>query len=374
MKRYTTTAQRRSLALVFTLTVGLLATFNSPLSATGTAEVVPSAERTVTDALNRSVTVPSEPQRIATAGRAVLMIADVLYAFPGIPDRIVGIGRISQGEGSFPEALDPRFGEKVIFERNVGPEQVAAVQPDLVILKTFMRETLGRPLEQLGIPVLYVELETPEQYERDITLLGTALNAPERARQLVDYFRTRREAVEEVTRNLAAHEKPQTLLIYHRTAGSDVSFQVPPRNWIQSRLIVSAGGTPVWTDSVTGNGWQTTGFEQVALWNPETIILVSYNEDPGRIRDRLAGEPRWQALNAVQNGSFLAFPGDFYSWDQPDTRWILGLQWLASRLHPARFPEMAGTAPAMTFFHELYGLDRQEFNATIVPLLTGDID
>jgi iron complex transport system substrate-binding protein len=302
------------------------------------------------------------------------MIADVLYAFPGVPDRIVGIGRISQGEGSFPEALDRRFDEKVVFERNVGPEQVASVQPDLVILKTFMRETLGRPLEQLGIPVLYVELETPEQYERDITLLGAALNAPERARELVDFFRTRREEIEGVTREMDPQEKPETLLIYYRSAGGDVSFQVPPRDWIQSRLVISAGGTPVWTDSVTGSGWQTVGFEQIALWNPETIILVSYNENPGDIRDRLADEPRWQALKAIQNGSFLAFPGDYYSWDQPDTRWILGLQWLAGRLHPDSFPDMKGTAPAAAFFDTLYGMDDGAFRSTIVPLLTGDID
>ncbi|MDA3949571.1 MAG: ABC transporter substrate-binding protein [Spirochaeta sp.] len=350
-----------------------------PVLATGAAEgESPGAStaktRTVTDALGRDVTVPADPERVVTAGRAVLMIADVLYAFEDAPERIVGIGRISQGAGSFVADMDPAFDEKVVFERNVGPEQIVAVNPDLVILKTFMRESLGSPLERLGIPVLYVELETPEQYDRDIRLLGQALNEEERARSLTAYFSNSLAGIESATAPLTAAERPETLLLYYRGSGGDVSFQVPPARWIQTRIVESAGGVPVWTESVTGGGWQTVGFEQIAAWDPQVITIVSYNDDVETIRDSLASQPRWQELSAVRDGRFYAFPKDYYSWDQPDTRWILGVTWLADRLHPDLFPDLSVMEETRRFFRIVYGIDNERFNEMIAPLLSGDLD
>ncbi|MFW5686325.1 MAG: ABC transporter substrate-binding protein, partial [Spirochaetota bacterium] len=150
------------------------------LFATGTIEMEPT--RVVTDALDRRVEVPESPERIVAAGSAVLMIADALYLFPGADERIVGLGRINQGKGNFLAAIDDEYGEKAVLERNVGPEQIAGLNPDLVILKSFMRGRLGVGVERLGVPVVYVDLETPEQYQRDLRLFGEVLGQPERGR------------------------------------------------------------------------------------------------------------------------------------------------------------------------------------------------
>lgn len=355
----------------------LLLTTTLAVGATGIPETEPppqSQYRTVTDMFERTVEVPVDPQRVVTAGRAVLMIADVLYAFEDAPDRLVGIGRISQGRGNFVAALDPDYEGKTIFERNVGPEQIASVQPDLVILKSFMKNTLGDPLERLGIPVVYVALETPEQYERDILLLGSVLNEEVRARQIVDYFRVERASIENTTAQIPASDVPSTLILYRRRSGNDVTFQVPPASWIQTRLVRSAGGAPVWVDEAVGGGWQTVGVEQIAQWNPEVIAIVSYNDNAEAIRDDLATDSAWRSLRAVEEGRFFAFPSDFYSWDQPDTRWILGLQWLASRLHPEAFPDLVLQDSAREFFRVMYGLNGTSYERLIVPTLTGDLD
>jgi len=347
------------------------------LFATGVAEpTVPdqtAARQTITDALGREVTVPASPQRIVTAGRAVLMIADVLYAFETAPDRMVGIGRISQGRGNFLPAIDPNYGDKSVLARNVGPEQIAAENPDLVIMKTFMREAVGARVEELGIPVIYVELETPEQYQRDITMLGTVLNEPERARELTQWYSQQVTAVESQTRLVPERRRPSTLLIYYRRSDGNVSFQVPPTGWIQTELVERAGGSPVWR-SAAQSGWGTVSFEQIAAWNPDEIMLVSYDGDAPEIRDELVAQPRWQELFAVQEDRFHAFPMDFYSWDQPDTRWILGLQWIARTLHPDLFSATAMDTHLREFYREVYHLNDEEYEAIIEPLLTGDVN
>lgn len=357
-----------SLSLLILLALSLPA----PLFATGAAETT-GGTRTVTDALGREVGVPESPQRIVTAGRAVLMIADVLYAFEDAPDRVVGIGRISQGRGNFLPAIDPDYADKSVLAPNVGPEQIAAENPDLVIMKTFMREAVGQRVEALGIPVIYVELETPEQYQRDITMLGTVLNEPERARELTQWYSRQVAEVETQTQLLLERRRPTTLLMYYRRSDGDVSFQVPPTSWIQTELVERAGGTPVWK-SAAQSGWGTVSFEQIAAWNPDEIMLVSYDGDAEEIRDNLAAEPRWQELFAVQEDRFHAFPMDFYSWDQPDTRWILGLQWIARTLHPDLFDSAPMDTQIREFYRQVYGMDAAEYEAIIEPILTGDIN
>ncbi len=323
----------------------------------------------VTDALGRSVELSEPPQRIVLAGRAVLMIADAVYAFPGAGSRVVGVGRIDQGRGNFLRALDPRYGEKTILERNVGPEQVAALSPDLVIIKTFMRETLGRGLEEIGVPVIYVELETPEQYARDLVTIGSVLGEPERAEELVAYFDRERERIESAVANVPPASKPRVLFAYVRPDETGLAFDVPPPGWIQTGLVHMAAGDPLWARDVTGRGWIRVNLEQVVRWNPEVLFVVSYRNDIGAIVERLQADPLFTGITAFSEGRVYPVPVDYYSWDQPDVRWILGLTWMAQTLHPDRFEGDYLESALYRFFQTVYAMDRAETDRIIVPLL-----
>lgn len=330
------------------------------------------AERTILDGLGRSVTIPQDPRRIVTAGRAVMMTANALWAFESTPDRVVGVGRISQGRGNFLPRLDPGYRSITELASNVGPEQVASLDPDLVILKSVVRGSLGEPLERLGIPVVYVDLESPEQYQRDLGVLGAVLGEERRAGELQEYYRSVTSEITAITDTIEKEERPTTLLLYYRGTGGDVSFNVPPAGWIQTRLVEMGGGRPVWRDANPGSGWGTVGFEQIAAWDPEVIILVEYGGAAREIAERLRGQPRWQALRAVREGRFLAMPLDHYSWDQPDVRWLLGLQWTAGVLHPELFAGIDLERETRRFYRMLYGLSDTRFDELIAPVLSGD--
>jgi iron complex transport system substrate-binding protein len=113
--------------------------------------------------------------------------------------------------------------------------------------------------------------------------------------------------------------------------------------------------------------------EQIAAWDADDIFIISYVENPSDVVDRLENDPQWRALRAVQAGRLYAFPGDLYSWDQPDTRWILGLTWLAAWLHPERLPQMDIVFEAQQFYQALYGLDQAFFDQNIRPTFKGDL-
>lgn len=315
-----------------------------------------------------------EPQRIVAAGRAVLMIADALYAFPGAGENLVAVGRIDQGRGNFLRALDPGYGTKTILDRNVGPEQIAASRPDLVVLKSFMRDSLGRPLETIGVPVMYVDLENPEQYDRDLNRLGHVLGMSERADELRSYYQSVLDRIAGGTESLPAGRRPKVLFAYAEPGEQGLVVNVPSAAWIQTNMVETAGGNPVWADAFPGGGWHKVGLEQIAAWRPEVMFLVSYRNDVETIEDQLLNQsPLGQTLEAMGTDVQIV-PIDFYSWDQPDVRWALGLQWMATRLQPQRFSDIDMTQEVYRFYNTLYGMSPAKVDEIIFSRLTGELE
>ncbi|TVQ36637.1 MAG: ABC transporter substrate-binding protein [Spirochaetaceae bacterium] len=328
----------------------------------------------ITDALGREVVMPRPAERIAMGGRAVLMLADALYLFPGASKRLVGVGHITQGKGNFLEAIDPHYhDDRTIFASAVGPEQIAATRPDVVILKSIMRNELGDAISQLGIPVVYVDLETPEQYKRDLRIFGRILEQEARAEELVAYFGEIRRRVQQRTASLLAEQKPRVLLLSYSESAGEPVFSIPPSRWIQSDLVRAAGGDPVWVDEHPGGGWAPVGFEQIAAWDPDKIMLVAYRHGIDQVTERVRRRPQWRELRAVRDGHLYGFAADFYSWDQPDVRWLLGLQWLATRIQPEVFSDLDINAAMRDFFSTLYAMTDAEIDSVIVPRLEGDL-
>ena len=103
---------------------------------TDTPAVAEGTGITVTDALGREVVLPAAPRRIIITGRALFMIADAAYLFPGAAEKIVGLGDASQGSRNFIQLIDPNYAQKQTLDRDAGAEQIAALQPDLVLLKS----------------------------------------------------------------------------------------------------------------------------------------------------------------------------------------------------------------------------------------------
>ena len=114
--------------------------------------------------------------------------------------------------------------------------------------------------------------------------------------------------------------------------------------------------------------------EQIAAWDADKIFIIDYKGDSAQVVERLRADPQWQALKAVKDGEIYGFPADVFSWDQPDPRWILGLTWLAARVHPDRFADMEVGQEAAQFFQEMYGMNPASFQQQIVPTFRGDLE
>lgn len=325
----------------------------------------------VTDALGREITFSAPPQRMVITGKALTLVADAVYIFPEASERVIALGKSTQGTENFIALIDPTFDEKAVIEQDASAEQIAALKPDLVIYKSYLAETLGKPVEALGIPVIYVDFETPEQYMRDLAILGSVFQNETRAQQAISYYQDRADRIQQAVKDIT--DKPKVLMLYYSDRDGKVAFNVPPLSWIQTRMVEIAGAVPTWSEANLGKGWTQVTIEQIAVWDADFIFIISYNQDPAKIVANLKNDPQWQALRAVQDGRLFAFAGDIYSWDQPDTRWILGLTWLAGKLHPERFPDLDILNETSRFYHDLYGLDQAFVDKYIRPAFKGDL-
>ncbi|MDA3812196.1 MAG: ABC transporter substrate-binding protein [Spirochaetaceae bacterium] len=331
------------------------------LSAAGSQETQKSI--TIEDSTGNVIVLDKIPQRITFVGKASNIVADTLYMFPEAHSRIVGVGNTNQRNGDFIEILDKNYSDKIYLEHSVGPEQIAVTRPDLVILKNFHKGSLGASVAKLGVPVLYLDLESPESYESDIKILGQIFNNPGRAEELIQYYKDQLQFV--LNRTDKITNKPDVLFIYHSSSDGISAFNIPPKNWIQTRMVEIAGGNPVWVDANPGNGWSKINLEQIAAWNPEQIYVVAYKEDIGKVLESINNSTQWQEFAAFKNGKIKAFPVDFYSWDQPDSRWIIGLKWLAKQVHPELFTDLDIEVMTRSFYRDLYELSDDEFNKEI---------
>lgn len=327
----------------------------------------------VQDAAGRTVSFAEPPARIVIAGKATQLLVNAFYLFPEASERIVGIEKRSQTSHDFLSVVDPRADQKTILEQDAAAEQIIPLQPDLVVMKTYMAEKIGQPLEQIGVPVLYLDLETPDQIYRDIRIIGAVLGNSPRAEELVLAFQQQAEDIVSALNDLPEGDRPSTLLIQVSTKGGETAFKVPPVAWIQTSLVEMAGGMPVWKEAAAAGGWQVITLEQIAAWNPEFIFVVEYSGGAPAFLQGIKENPQWQALQAAQGGRLLAFPVDFLSWDQSDPRWTLGLAFIAKSLHPDIFAEMNLRTRVVDFYTQMYNLPANVIESQVLPLLANQI-
>jgi iron complex transport system substrate-binding protein len=354
-------------ALLVALVPALLA-----IAAPAAAVAATAAALRVTDAAGRKVELAAPPQRLVVVGRGPYMALHLLYMFPGAGRKLVGLEK--KGEADFLPLVDPGFTAKTMLT-SPGPEAVTALHPDLVLIKADRTDQLGAALGEIHVPVAYLGLETPGQFQRDVANLGTLLGAPERARVIGDYFRTRVERIRAGWKDVPEAKRPRVLVLEYSDRGGWGAVRVPARSWMQTIEVETAGGRPVWLSAAEpSSGWTVVNLEQIARWDPDVIVLVVwYTLDPAQVVARLKADPRWSALRAVREGRLRAFPSDIYGWDTPDPRWLLGMTWMAKTLHPERFATLDVAAEVRSFFRTLYGMDAAAIEKDIMSKVRLDV-
>ena len=317
---------------------------------------------TIKDALEREINFSTLPERVIIAGKQSPMLANFSYLFESASEKLAAVENRSQTIDQFLSTIDDQYENKLVLEKFAGVEQIAPLDPDVVILKTSMQEELGVLLEEIGIKVVYVSFENVEEIYRDLRIIGSVFNEVEKAETLIQMYESIEEDIQLRISNV--EEKLSVILAQVKDTDQVLSFSVPSAKWLQPSMVQELRAVPVWVESTPGGGWTEINIEQIFAWSPDIVMVINYNGKAPMIVDELNDDTLWQSI--LDKTKIAPFPYDYISWDQPDPRWILGYTSIAHTLYPESVDEDFLIKTIENFYHDFYGLSKSQIENEIL--------
>lgn len=347
-----------SVAFAFT---GCSSSDGASSASSSASEAASSETREFTDDLGRTVELPAQIDRIAPSGSTANQVLLTMA-----PDKMVGLATDpSEAELKYygDELADlPVFGSAFGGKGDINREALAAADPQVIIdtgeAKDGLTEDMDTLQEQLGIPVVFVECAI-DDYGAAYETLGELLGMEDRGNELAEYCRNAYSEVEEVMASIPEEERANVLYIL----GED-GTNVLGKGTFQAQVVDMCADNLAVMDNPSNQGQGSeTSLEQIALWNPDTIIFAY-----GSIYDTVADDPAWDGIAAIDNGSYYEAPGTPYNWLNypPTVNQVMGMQWLPRLLYPDKFDD--GIADVTkSYYQTFYGyeLSDEECNELI---------
>jgi len=239
---------------------------------------------TVTDGLGNEVTLNAKPMRIVSM---TLATDEILLDLVG-PERLAGITYLASDASLSNIADRPELAQiPNVVQPNPGPEQIIAMEPDLVLVAAFTDAAVIEQLKQAGLPVFVMGfVSSIDSIKESILTIGELVGEPEKAQEMVDAMDAR---LDEITIAIGGVEgEPPTVLYLSSdgwVAGAGTSLD---------DIIIRAGGVNAAADLVD---WNQVSEEQIIQMNPDVVILSPFVTD-----EEFIDNPVFADLAAIQNG------------------------------------------------------------------------
>ncbi len=307
---------------------------------------------TIIDQAGRTVTLEKPAERIASIP---IPMASTIVAMDGGTSKLVGMNPTAKSaivEGVlgkiFPEAKDiPSDITAPNFIPNV--EELAATNPELVIQWADYGADLVDSISNAGLNVALISYGTEEKTRTYHEMVATAMGKPERAVAINGWRDTVAKELAEKAKAIPADKRPKVL--YLGRALDNLTASGNKGNY-NAWYIDLVGGVNA-SASVEGNG-TTISPEQIAEWNPDVILLNSFEAKLGI--DRIYNDPILSLNKAAQDRRVYKMPLGGYRWDPPSQESPLTWMWLANLLHPDVFAYDL-RAEMKTAYKTLYNYD-----------------
>ncbi len=300
--------------------LGLIASLTLAACAPATQAAEPtqapaSTEIAMVDSLGREVRLPAPAQKIISLAPSN---TEILYAIGGGPQVIA-----RDDFSDYPEEAKnlPAIGGNM---GSYNLEEIARLQPDLVLAAGLNTPEQVKALENLGLTVYYLDNPTDlEGMFANLQKVGQLTGRADEATALAQNLRSRAAAVE--TALSSSTERPK---VFYELDGTD-----PAKPWTAGSgtfidtFIQMSGGINV---SASLTGWEQISQEELIVQNPDLILLG--NSAYGVTAEQVGGRPGWSQIKAVQDGNIRPFDDNLVS--RPSPRLIDGLELLAQILHP----------------------------------------
>ena len=216
-------------------------------------------------------------------------------------------------------------------------EEIAAMQPDLVIVPDWGDITRVASLRDLGIPVVVCKgARNLEEIEATVRLIAQAVGEPARGEKLVQKMDDKLASITEQTSKIPDGEKKTVVLISLMSTygGSGSSFD----DACKYAGVINGRAQAGIRDG------QAMSKEQLVAINPDVLFLPTYNDhgsyDVASFRSQYLDDPSLQTIRAIRDGR-LEEPDEAYIYNCSQD-FVFGVQEIAYRVYGDAFRQEAG--------------------------------
>jgi iron complex transport system substrate-binding protein len=272
---------------------------------------------TITDDLDREVTIARQPERIISLSPAN---TEILFAL-NLGEKVVGITDVC----NYPSQTEKK--EKIGGYSNPNLEKIIELEPDLILASYGNPAKLINQLEELNYTVVGLNPKNIDDIISSITMVGKITGKDEEATRLTEEMKERIEAVLSETSSLFESDRPRILyVVWYKplwTAGSGTFID---------ELIQKTGGINIAGDIA---GWPQISLETVLEKNPQVVIVGEGH--PGGLVETVKKEGTLWITDAFKYNKIYTIDADIISRTGP--RIVDALEEMAKIIHPELFGE-----------------------------------
>ena len=320
------------------------------------------ADRTVTDQLDRQVTIPDHVERAVILQHQTLNIAAQLDA----GKQVVGVlSKWQKQLGKDFARLMPEVTKMAMPGdlNEVNIESLLQLKPDVVFVTNYAPPEMLKQIEDAKIPVIAISLRTGNKDEKaklnptlenedeayneglkqGIRLIAKVFEKDAQGEELIKAAFANRAMLKERLGNIP-QEKRTRVYIANPDLGTYGSGKYT------GLMMEHAGAYNV--AAATIKGFKQVSIEQVLSWNPSVILVQDrYPKVVGEINE----SAEWANIDAVKNKQVILMPEYAKAWGYPMPEALaLGEPWVAKKLYPELFKDLDLDKMANDYYLKFY--------------------
>lgn len=329
-------------------------------SASASASAIP-AEVTITDHADRTVTVPTDPKKVAILD--IYPLPSLLTVYLNSADSIVAMEPVSMNAAKagilsqlYPDILN--VNTDIMNGDAVNMEALAALQPDVVFYNAAKKDEAQQledaGLTAVGISATKFSYDAIKTYQEWMSLLDQIYPdyAGKRGTQAGDYASQVYNEVQDKVKDVTDKQKVLFLYQYDDTAMVTSSSKFFGQWWCDA-----VGAANVAQDVPADNMNAKITMEQVYEWNPDVIIITNFTKTtPDDLYNNAIGSDDWSSVKAVQDKRVYKMPLGVYRTYTPGIDTPLTLEWLAQAVYPDLFSDVDVTSDVKDYYNKLFGV------------------
>ncbi|MDQ0149441.1 ABC transporter substrate-binding protein [Eubacterium multiforme] len=296
----------------------------------------------VEDQLGRKVKVKSDAKRIISS----YYISTSILVSLGAQDQVVGIEGKAKTRELYKKAAKEFLKLPAVGSgKEINVEECMKLKPDVVIIPTRLKRFIPQ-FEKLNIPVIAIEPETLDAFNKSVELIGKVSGKEARSKELLKYYDDTLNRVKDMTKDIKS--KPKVYV-----GGSNNILRTCTSKMYQNYMIDIAGGKNV-TENINEGYWTNISAEQLIKYNPDVIYIVGYAKYT--VKDVL-NDSRLKGVKAIKDKKVYVFPSKLEPWDYPTPSSILGILWIVNNLHSDKLSTEQFEKDAKEFYKKFYNID-----------------